>query len=283
MFLFTSAARRHIVPDIMTNFERIEAAEAKRLIEEENYILIDVRSVPEFNDEHAAGAYNVPFLNKTEQGMVSNPDFSEVVKALVNDTSKGIVTSCQMGGRSVRAAQELANLGYTSVVDLRGGFAGEKDGATGEVIVEGWKGSGLATVAGFDTERGYEALKSRLRSQDDAAPQEGMPAQPAIPTGERWAHPERTVVCAKLKQELPAMRRKPMGGPMGIRLKKEISAPAWEMWVEHSKMIINEYRLNPADPKAQEMLIKQCEDFFYGEGGVKPPEYVAAESGAAAE
>ena len=108
-------------------------------------------------------------------------------------------------------------------------------------------------------------------------------AEPVIPTGERWAHPERTVVCVKLKQELPAMRRKPMGGPMGIRLKKEVSAPAWEMWVEHSKMIINEYRLNPADPKAQEMLIKQCEDFFYGEGGVKPPEYVAATSGTPAE
>jgi|GEM_PF-102249 len=265
----------------MTNFERIEAAEAKRLIDEKGYVLIDVRSVPEFNDEHAAGAYNIPFLNKTEQGMVSNPDFSEVVQALVADKSQGVVTSCQMGGRSVRAAQELASLGYTSVADLRGGFAGEKDGATGEVIVEGWKGSGLSTATGFDHERGYEAVKSRLQSSDEEPheAQTAPPAEPVIPTGERWAHPERTVVCAKLKQELPAMRRKPMGGPMGMRLKKEVSAPAWEMWVEHSKMIINEYRLNPADPKAQEMLIKQCEDFFYGEGGVKPPEYVAAESG----
>ena len=265
----------------MTNFERVEAAQAKRLVDEEGYLFIDVRSVPEYNEEHAAGAYNVPFLNKTEQGMVSNPEFSSVIQALVQDKSKGIVTSCQMGGRSIRAAQELANLGYTSVVDLRGGFAGEKDGATGQVIVEGWKGTGLATSTGFDTERGYEALRSRLQS-NQADQQAGQPEQPAIPTGERWAHPERTVMCAKLKQELPAMRRKPMGGPMGIRLKKEISAPAWEMWVEHSKMIINEYRLNPADPKAQEMLIKQCQDFFYGEGGVKPPEYVAAESGAPA-
>ena len=65
-----------------------------------------------------------------------------------------------------------------------------------------------------------------------------------------------------------------MGGPMGIKLKREISAPAWEMWVEHSKMIINEYRLNPADAKAQEMLLKQCEEFFYGDGGQKPPEFV---------
>ena len=263
----------------MSSFERLTAEEVKRLIDDEGYLMLDVRSVSEYDEEHASGAYNVPFLHKTEQGMTSNPDFSQVVQALITEKSSGIITSCQMGGRSVRAAQELTNLGFSKVVDLRGGFAGEKSG-TGEVTLEGWKGSGLATDTGADAERGYEAVRTRVMpsketpaEQDGHGHDHGAPA--AIPTGERWAHPERRVVCAKLKQELPAMRRKPMGGPMGIKLKKEISAPAWEMWVEHSKMIINEYRLNPADAKAQEMLLKQCEEFFYGDGGIKPPEFVA--------
>jgi len=265
----------------MSSFERLTAEEVKRLMDDEGYLFLDVRSVPEYDEEHAAGAYNVPFLNKTDQGMTSNPDFSEVVQGLITDKTSGIITSCQMGGRSVRAAQELTNLGFSKVVDLRGGFAGEKDG-TGKVTLEGWKGSGFATESGSNSERGYEAVRAGLSSAAETSPDEKEQgghdhdhgAPPAIPSGERWAHPERRVVCAKLKEEFPAMRRKPMGGPMGIKLKKEISAPAWEMWVEHSKMIINEYRLNPADAKAQEMLLKQCEEFFYGDGGVKPPEFV---------
>jgi len=264
----------------MSSFERLSAEEVKQLIDNEGYILLDVRSVPEYLEEHAVAAYNIPFLNKTAQGMLSNPKFSEIVQGLITDKDAGIVTSCQMGGRSVRAAQELVNLGFTKVVDLRGGFAGEKDEA-GNISVPGWKTSGYPTEPGEDKERSYRAISAKVSPPAPEAGDDEMSGgmEAAIPSGERWAHPERLVVCAKLKQELPGLRRKPMGGPMGIRLKKEISAPAWEMWVEHSKMIINEYRLNPADPKAQEMLMKQCEDFFYGDGGQRPAEYV--EQGAA--
>jgi Fe-S cluster biosynthesis and repair protein YggX len=35
-------------------------------------------------------------------------------------------------------------------------------------------------------------------------------------------------------------------------------------------MIINEYRLNLADERAQKILMDQMEAFFYG-GGVEPP------------
>ncbi len=46
------------------------------------------------------------------------------------------------------------------------------------------------------------------------------------------------------------------------------------MWIEHLKMVINEYRLNPATLEAQEIIIKHMEEFFFGEGGKLPPEYV---------
>ena len=47
------------------------------------------------------------------------------------------------------------------------------------------------------------------------------------------------------------------------------------MWKEHLKMIINEFRLNPATMEAQEMILKQMEAFFFGEGesAAPPPDY----------
>ena len=46
------------------------------------------------------------------------------------------------------------------------------------------------------------------------------------------------------------------------------------MWTEHCKMLLNEYRLNPARREDQEVIVKQLEQFFFGEGSAKPKEYV---------
>ena len=42
------------------------------------------------------------------------------------------------------------------------------------------------------------------------------------------------------------------------------------MWVEHMKMLMNEYRLNLGTQEAQEFLIKQMDDYFFGEGAALP-------------
>jgi len=47
------------------------------------------------------------------------------------------------------------------------------------------------------------------------------------------------------------------------------------MWLEHSKMLINEYRLDLMSPKAQQILREQVEQYFFGEGSALPPDYVA--------
>jgi Fe-S cluster biosynthesis and repair protein YggX len=39
-------------------------------------------------------------------------------------------------------------------------------------------------------------------------------------------------------------------------------------------MLLNEYRLNPARREDQEVIVKQMEQFFFGEGLAKPMEYV---------
>jgi Fe-S cluster biosynthesis and repair protein YggX len=85
----------------------------------------------------------------------------------------------------------------------------------------------------------------------------------------------RLVNCAKLKQELPGLKEVPFDGhPLGQRIFNEVSAEAWKQWVEHMKMLMNEYRLNLGNPEAQQFLLDQMEKYFFGEGAEKPPEYV---------
>jgi Fe-S cluster biosynthesis and repair protein YggX len=85
---------------------------------------------------------------------------------------------------------------------------------------------------------------------------------------------ERMVQCVKLGKQLPGLAETPFDGELGQRIFDGVSQEAWGMWTEHLKMIINEYRLNPGTMEAQEMIIKQMEQFFFGEGAALPPEYV---------
>ena len=54
--------------------------------------------------------------------------------------------------------------------------------------------------------------------------------------------------------------------PLGQRIYDNVSKEAWKMWLEQMKMIMNEYRLNLGTQEAQEFLLKQMEDYFFGEG-----------------
>jgi Fe-S cluster biosynthesis and repair protein YggX len=86
---------------------------------------------------------------------------------------------------------------------------------------------------------------------------------------------ERKVFCVKLQKELPGLDETPFDNPLGQRIYDHVSKEAWRMWVEQMKMIMNEYRLNLGTPEAQEFLLKQMEEYFFGEGAAHPPGYVA--------
>ncbi len=90
---------------------------------------------------------------------------------------------------------------------------------------------------------------------------------------------ERMVQCVKLGKESPGLAETPFDGELGQRIFEGVSQEAWAMWTEHLKMIINEYRLNPGTMEAQELIIKQMEQFFFGEGAALPPEYVPPTQG----
>jgi Fe-S cluster biosynthesis and repair protein YggX len=85
----------------------------------------------------------------------------------------------------------------------------------------------------------------------------------------------RMVQCVKLGKEAPGLKWKPFTDELGQRIFDEVSEEGWKLWLEHSKMLINEYRLDLMAASSQKMLKEQCEKFFFGEGAALPPDYQA--------
>jgi Fe-S cluster biosynthesis and repair protein YggX len=89
--------------------------------------------------------------------------------------------------------------------------------------------------------------------------------------GEQKVH---MVKCVKFGKEMPGLDRIPWKGELGQRVYDNVSKEAWKLWLEHSKMIMNEYRLNPLDANSQKIMGEQLEHFFFGEGSKLPEGYV---------
>ena len=83
----------------------------------------------------------------------------------------------------------------------------------------------------------------------------------------------RTVHCVKLNEDLEGLDAAPIRGEMGDKIYNTISKKAWNMWIEHSKMIVNEYRLSMASPDARAVMRKEMEKFLFGEGAAPPPDF----------
>jgi len=83
-----------------------------------------------------------------------------------------------------------------------------------------------------------------------------------------------TVFCVKLKRELPGLDEPPFDNDLGRKVYDNVSQEAWRMWTEHCKMLLNEYRLQPWKPEAQQFLVEQMEQFFFGAGSQLPKEFV---------
>lgn len=85
----------------------------------------------------------------------------------------------------------------------------------------------------------------------------------------------RTVFCVKFQREMPGLDEAPFDThPLGQRIFENVSKEAWKLWVERMKMVMNEYRLNLANPEHQEFLLKQMEEYFFGAEAAFPPGYV---------
>ena len=83
----------------------------------------------------------------------------------------------------------------------------------------------------------------------------------------------KTIFCRKLSKEAEAMEFAPLPGEMGEKILNNISAEAWEMWLGHQTMLINEYRLNLIDQKSRDFLREEMDKFLFGTGSDKPAGY----------
>lgn len=85
----------------------------------------------------------------------------------------------------------------------------------------------------------------------------------------------RTVHCIKLKKEAEGLAAPPYPGELGVRIYQNVSKEAWQGWLKHQTMLINEYRLTPIEPKARQFLVEQMEKYFFSEeGSAAPKEFV---------
>lgn len=80
----------------------------------------------------------------------------------------------------------------------------------------------------------------------------------------------RMVNCVKLGKQAEGLERPTYPGELGKRIFNNVSKEAWQMWIRHQTMLINEYRLSVIDPKAREFLEGEMEKYFFGAGAEVP-------------
>ena len=74
----------------------------------------------------------------------------------------------------------------------------------------------------------------------------------------------RTVQCIKLQKEAEGLDFPPYPGELGKRIYENVSKDAWQAWLKHQTMLVNENRLNLADVRARKYHATQMESFFFG-------------------
>jgi len=86
----------------------------------------------------------------------------------------------------------------------------------------------------------------------------------------------RTIQCVYLKKEAEGLDFPPVPAhtELGQRIWSGVSKEAWAAWMKHQTMLVNENRLNLADLRARQYLLRQMEQFFFGTGAEQPAGYV---------
>ncbi|MDN3637836.1 oxidative damage protection protein [Simiduia curdlanivorans] len=87
----------------------------------------------------------------------------------------------------------------------------------------------------------------------------------------------RQVFCRKYKKEMEGLDQPPYPGAKGQDLYSNISKQAWQEWLKHQTMLINEKHLSLMDLTARAYLTEQMDKFLSGEDydaaeGYVPPE-----------
>lgn len=140
--------------------DRIPPKDAQALMDQ-GWVYVDVRTEEEFGFGHPAGALNIPFMVQQGGARAPNPDFLPAMEALFEKDSK-LILGCATGMRSLRAAGELANAGFTQLKDNLAGWSGAR-GPDGDITTAGWGDSNLPSENGQPADRSWQALLKRMQ------------------------------------------------------------------------------------------------------------------------
>ncbi|KAL6144092.1 PREDICTED: rhodanese-like domain-containing protein 19, mitochondrial [Fragaria vesca subsp. vesca] len=106
------------------------------------HLYLDVRTSEEFNTSHIENAINVPYMFKTQEGKVKNPEFLIRISSILKKQDH-LVVGCNSGGRSLKACVDLLNEGFEHVTNMERGYsswvdnghAGDKDKPSDELKI----------------------------------------------------------------------------------------------------------------------------------------------------
>ncbi len=88
----------------------------------------------------------------------------------------------------------------------------------------------------------------------------------------------KMVQCVKLGREAEGLEKPPLKGPLGQKVFENVSKEAWAAWLEHSKMLINEYRIDLVSESGQKLWMAELDKYFFGEGSQVPADFVPQQS-----
>ena len=92
------------------NYRQVSAKEAITMMKKEReYLIVDVRTLEEFNNKHIPGAINVPNESIGTEDIPELPNKDQL-----------IFVYCRSGNRSKQASEKLVALGYTNIVEFGG-------------------------------------------------------------------------------------------------------------------------------------------------------------------
>jgi len=92
-----------------SSVQKISAQKAKTMMDEQKVIVVDVRTLEEFNEGHISGAILIP-----------NESIGSSQPALLPNKDAVILVYCRSGNRSKQASDKLVAMGYTKVYDFGG-------------------------------------------------------------------------------------------------------------------------------------------------------------------
>jgi Fe-S cluster biosynthesis and repair protein YggX len=85
---------------------------------------------------------------------------------------------------------------------------------------------------------------------------------------------ERLVKCIKLGEKLPGLSAPPLPNELGKKIFENVSQQAWKEFLEHFKMVINEYRLDLTSPMADQVFEQKAEEYFFSDNYRMPEGFV---------